>query len=174
LNPDDSWHVIVGDKRTTSQGNKEPLSGLRSGFGNFFNGYVWKMAVHEDWLYAGTMNWNIALRFTQFDRSPRKLKDLFEKIGVERLLSLQGGAQLWRSKDGENWLPVDKQGFGNPYNYGIRNLVSTQHGLFVGTANPFGPRVAVQKNGDWGYEDNPHGGMEVWQAKKGNPATQEP
>ncbi len=70
-----------------------------------------------------------------------------------------------RSYDGENWLPVTRQGFQNPYNYGVRNIVSTPHGLFIGTANPFGPRIAtrVSKEWEWTYEDNPRSGLEVWQ-----------
>jgi hypothetical protein len=162
INPSGSWDLVVGDERDTPQGYKKPLSGLRAGFGNLFNGYIWKMAVHDGWLYAGTMNWSIILRFLQWERSPDRIRHFFESIGVENLISHQGGFHLWRTKDGENWLPVCRQGFGNAYNYGARNLISTPHGLFVGTANPFGPRVAVRKDGQWEYADNPNGGMEVW------------
>lgn len=79
------------------------------------------------------------------------------------MVQQQGGFELWRSYDGENWLPVTRQGFGNPYNYGVRNIVSTPYGVFIGTANPFGPRVAKQiEDGKWIYVDNPNGGLEVW------------
>jgi hypothetical protein len=57
----------------------------------------------------------------------------------------------------------------NSYNYGIRNLVSTEHGLFLGTANPFGPRVAVRRDNGWTYEDNAQGGLEVWLGKPVEP-----
>jgi hypothetical protein len=72
------------------------------------------------------------------------------------------GCEVWRSHDGENWLPVTKRGFDNPYNVGIRNFVSTPHGLFIGTANPYGPRIAVPGDSGWEYVDNPRGGLEVW------------
>jgi hypothetical protein len=58
---------------------------------------------------------------------------------------------------------VTRNGFGNPYNYGARTIVSAQGQLFVGTANPFGPQVAVATAaGNWVYVDNPRGGLEVW------------
>ncbi len=38
------------------------------------------------------------------------------------------------------------------------------NGLFIGTANPFGPREAKRLGSqwEWTYEDNPRGGLEVW------------
>ena len=63
-------------------------------------------------------------------------------------------------------MPVNRQGFGNPYNYGLRTLVSTPHGFFLGTANPFGPRVAVRRGDQWRYEDNPQGGLEIWLGRR--------
>ena len=73
-----------------------------------------------------------------------------------------GGFQLWRTADGVRWEPVTRDGFGNPYNFGARSLVSTPHGLFVGTANPFGPHIAVHDDRRWAYRANPRGGCEVW------------
>jgi hypothetical protein len=32
----------------------------------------------------------------------------------------------------------------------------------VGTVNPFAPKVAVQRDGEWTYEANPRGGLEIW------------
>src|SRR3546814_13827198 len=55
--PDDSWDLIMGESRMTDQGLKYPLSGITPGFDNLFNGYVWRMQVHEGWLYASTMSW---------------------------------------------------------------------------------------------------------------------
>jgi hypothetical protein len=72
------------------------------------------------------------------------------------------GGELWRSVDGENWLPVNRRGFDNPYNIGIRSMASTPYGLFIGTANPFTPKVAVKRKGEWTYIDNPAGGTEIW------------
>jgi hypothetical protein len=51
----------------------------------------------------------------------------------------------------------------NPWNIGLRTLVSTPHGLFIGTANPFGPKI-MPLGGRY-YEPNPRGGCEVFFAK---------
>jgi hypothetical protein len=87
---------------------------------------------------------------------------VFSKLDMDSIRDGLAGADLYRSFDGENWLPVTTDGFGNPYNYGIRTIVPTPIGLVVGTVNPFGPRVARRTGDGWTYEDNPDGGFEVW------------
>ena len=49
-------------------------------------------------------------------------------------------------------------GFGNAYNYGARTVLGTPAGLFVGTANPFGPEVALRSANRWVYVPNEDGG----------------
>ncbi len=167
INPDNSWDLIVGEPRRTDDGWREPLSGLRAGFGNYFNGYIWSLAAHDGWLYAGTFDWSVMLRWSRLSEAPRPATKLAEHIPPHVIADNEGGADLWRSRDGENWLPVTRQGFGNAYNFGIRNIVLSAGGLFVGTANSFGPRVAVQRDTEWVYEDNPRGGLEVWLGNSG-------
>lgn len=140
INPDDSYDVIVGDR---DDEGRAPLSGLKAGFGNFFNGYMWSMGVHDGWLYCGTYDWSVTLRWAIYDKAPRMVRDLLDLVGTQSIVDNEGGADLWRTADGENWMPVTRQGFDNAYNWGVRNLVTTPAGLFVGTANVFGPRVAV-------------------------------
>ncbi|WP_016950036.1 hypothetical protein [Anabaena sp. PCC 7108] len=162
LHPDGSWDIIVGSARN----GKKPLSGLGPGFNNYFCGYLWRMGIHQGWLYAGTMDWSLILRYVKLEEKPVKVARMIAALGVEEFIKNNGGASLWRTYDGENWLPVTLNGFKNPYNYGIRNIVSTPHGLFIGTANPFGPRAAIKtskKEWEWSYVDNPDGGLEVWQ-----------
>jgi len=166
INADDSWDLIVGDPRSTPDGRREPLSVLRAGFGNLFNGYFWTLGVHDGWIYLGTYDWTIMLRWTRRNSLPPRAKRLFELMSPENLIEFDGGGDLWRSHDGENWIPVCRRGLGNPYNFGIRNLVSTELGLFVGMANVFGPRVAVRRGDRWAYSDNPNGGLEVWLGSK--------
>lgn len=163
LNPDMSWDIVVGNARD----GKEPVSGLGAGFGNFFSGYLWRMGEHDGWLYAGTMDWGTILKFTKLDEKPMRITRVLDAAGIENFVDLAGGFELWRTRDGENWLQVTRNGFGNPYNFGCRNIIPTPHGLFIGTANPFGPRAAkrVGKGWEWVYEDNPQGGLEIW---KGN------
>jgi SAM-dependent methyltransferase len=162
LHPDDSWDLIVGEPRITPQGLKLPLSGLGPGFNNPFTGYIWRLCVHDGWLYVGTMVWSPFLRFAAQDRWAEKLKKLMASIDINRLLEIYGGFDLWRSRDGLNWTPVTCSGFGNPYNTGIRSMVSTPHGLFVCAVNVFGPEVAVKRVAGWKYEPNPRGGLEIW------------
>ena len=161
INPDNSWDIVVGNPRD----GKEPISGLRAGFNNYFCGYIWRMGIHDGWLYVGTMDWSVILRYSHLEEKPALISRLIAEAGIEDFVAQQGGFELWRTYDGENWLPVCRHGLGNPYNYGGRNIVSTPHGLFIGTANPFGPRVAkrVSKSWQWSYVNNPDGGLEVWQ-----------
>lgn len=172
INPDDSWDLVVGSARRTPQGRKYPLSGYGPGFDNPFNGYFWRMAIHEGWLYLGTYKWTVFLPYLKQDRWDEDFRWLVDKCGVEKLACAAGGFDLWRTSDGVNWHAVTRSGFGNPYNHGIRTFQSTPHGLFVGTANPFGPDVAVRvhdkKSGreSWKFRPNHKGGLEIWLGSK--------
>jgi len=152
-----NWDIVVGNPRD----GKEPISGMGAGFNNFFCGYIWRMGIHNGWLYVGTMDWSIIMRYVDLANKPSMSAHLLSQIGVEQFIAYQGGFDLWRTCDGENWLPVTRNGFNNPYNYGCRNIVSTPHGLYIGTANPFGPKVAVKVEGRFEYHENPFGGLEV-------------
>jgi hypothetical protein len=161
--PDGQWDVVVGERRETPDGFKEPLSFLGPGFGSMFNGYFWWSAVHDGWLYIGTCNINsLMLYWVSRDVLKPRARKLLEKVKIETIISQETGAELWRSADGENWIPVTRRGFNNPYNIGFRSMASTPHGLFVGTANPFGPEIAVKQQGEWTYIRNSSGGTEVW------------
>src|SRR3546814_6205008 len=91
--------------------------------------------------------------------------DLLRRWSPDRLAET-GGFSLWRTDDGVHWEPVTRDGFGNKFNWGGRTFASTPHGLFVGTANPFGPRLAMRRDGEWQYGFNPRGGCEVWLGSK--------
>lgn len=160
--PDDSWDLIVGQARHTPQGLKVPLSGFSSGFDNLFCGYFWRMVVHDDHLYVGTFAWTNVLPFLPRGRWPKDVNALIERWGEDNLTRRYGGFELWSTADGIHWEPVTRSGFGNRYNWGIRTFASTPHGLFVGTANVFGPSIAMRRNEDWTYVPNPRGGCEVW------------
>lgn len=122
VDADDSWHVVVGDPRSTPDGLEEPSSGLRSGFGNVFTGHVWRLEAHEGRLYAGTWDSATLLRNVPL-------------IGF--FARRQSGFDLWRSADGVSWRRVTKSGLDRPFNHGVRGLVSTPPGLFLGTVNPW-------------------------------------
>ena len=168
IRPDDSWDLIVGSPRTTPEGGKFPLSGKGPGFDNPFNAYFWRMIVHDGWLYLGTYKWTVFLPYLTKDHWGPDFKWIVNQVGVEELAYLAGGFDLWRSPDGVNWYPVTRNGFDNPYNHGVRTLESTPHGLFVGTANPFGPDIAVRVRklksecATWELRPNYQGGLEIW------------
>jgi hypothetical protein len=166
IHPDDTWDLVVGDTRSTPAGVKVPLSGFPAGFGEFCNGYIWRMAVHDGCLYAGTFNWTIFLRYLDRRRWPAIAGQLASR-DLETIIDERGGFELWRTTDGERWSAVTRRGFGNPYNYGARTLVSTPEGLFVGAANPFGPEVAVETKSGWEYVPNRRGGLEVFLGRAG-------
>lgn len=162
IHEDGHWDLIVGSERFTVEGRKVPLSGYSPGFDNLFAGYFWRMESHDGWLYLGTFDWLMMLRYSEQTNWPKPFAAMVQRIGVEKLIDLRGGAELYRSRDGENWLPVTQQGFGNAYNYGIRTMQSTPYGLAVGCINPFGPRVGIDTESGFTYRDNPDGGLEVW------------
>lgn len=157
--PDGSWDIVVGNARD----GKQPLSGLNAGFNNYFCGYLWKMGIHNGWLYAGTLDWSVILSFSRPEEKKTRGSRILSAVGTDNIVKAKGGAEIWRTFDGENWLPVTRNGFNNPYNFGIRNIVSTPYGVFIGTANPYGPRVGKWTDGTWSYVDNPQGGLEIWQ-----------
>jgi len=157
--PDDTWDLVVGQPRMTRHGLKLPTSGLGPGFDNRFAGYIWRMAEHDGAFYVGTFDSTSMLPFAKLDEDAIRI---FDTATMEQFMAQRGGCELWRTVDGDDWVPITRNGFGNPFNWGVRTIVSSPHGLFVGTANPFGPRVAVQGPGGWRFEYNPRGGIEVW------------
>jgi hypothetical protein len=120
------------------------------------------MAEFDGSLYLGTFNGSVMLPYLQPPRPESKGVRLARWIGIDHLVQFEGGCDLFWSHDGVSWTPVTTTGFGNPYNFGVRSMVGTPYGLFVGTANPFGPEVAARTLNGWEYIPNPKGGAEVW------------
>ena len=164
--PDDSWDLLVGSPRETPDGMKRPLSGMGPGFDNIFAGYTWRMCVHDDWLYVTTFDWSVFLQYAH--RPSPTAKKLVGALSFEQLAEVGGGFELWRTKDGVNWQPVTLNGMGNPYNYGGRTMVSTPHGLALGTANPFGGPSPARFASRWEYVENPDGGTEIYLGSAGH------
>jgi hypothetical protein len=159
INKDGSWDLIVGSGRDTPDGRKEPLSGWMEGFDNYFAGYFWRMCEHDGWLYLSTYDWSVTMPYARRENWPQKVCDIMNRFDMDFLINSTGGCAVYRTFDGENWLPVTTDGFNNPYNLGLRTMQSTPLGLFFGTANLFGPRL-------WSFEQekylpNPLGGCEI-------------
>lgn len=158
--PDDSWDLLVGLPRDTPDGMKYPLSGIGPGFDNIFSGYTWRMCVHDGWLYTTTFDWSVFLQYAH--RPSPTAKKLVGAHSFEQMAEVGGGFEMWRTKDGVNWMPVTINGMNNPYNYGGRTMVSTPKGLAVGTANVFGGKSPAKFASRWEYVENPDGGTEIF------------
>jgi hypothetical protein len=111
------WELVAGQMRFSAVGLKVPLSHLGPGLGDFYNAMVRSLAVHDGVLYLGTYQWE-----------PYRCLEL-------KSANVVGGYQLWASTDGENWTGVLEDGNGSPADLGVAALLSTKHGLFVGTNN---------------------------------------
>ena len=156
INPDDTWDTIVGPNG---------LSGYSEGFNNDKNGYLWSMGEHEGWLYAGTCDFN-SIKQAFVDNvghsAPALIRQIFKTTGQKQSSSnrgsglvgavTQGGGDLWKSQDGVHWSPVFKNGLGNSYNFGVRQICSAKGRLYLGLANPWqgfeiwrGPKKAAQE-----------------------------
>jgi hypothetical protein len=113
---DDSWDLLVGASRFTPDGLKVPLSLMGPGYDDPDNSALWAMTAHEDAIYVGTHH------CSTFHSAFR---------GADEIT---GGFQLWASQDGEHWEALTMDGFGDPFATGVRTLLSTPMGLFLGTS----------------------------------------
>jgi hypothetical protein len=180
VDKNDQAELIVGAKEASDPIDggpdpRTPLSGIGAGFGNPFNVYAWNMNEYKDCLYVGTFDLSLFV-IAALEKNPELLRFFFsiyapedldfpEEIMdaiinsrltpeiLELMKKLFGGGDLWKSCDGVQWVPVTLNGFGNPLNYGIREVIPVQKdggdvALAIGTANPFTGR--------------PNGGCEVW------------
>lgn len=122
IHPDDSWDLIVGTPRWTPAGFKRPLSGMDVGFDNPLNIHMWRMATYRGRLYVGTMDQSTKWRHMPF---------------IGRWIKPLMGFDLYSSADGERFNLITRDGFGDPFDVGVRNLEATPHGLALGTANQY-------------------------------------
>ena len=156
LNSSGSIDLLVGDERT----DYPVHSGYSPGFSNPFNAYLWRMEVHQNQLYVGTLDTSIFSMFTSKDKLHKFAADQLSRSDLIGWMLSSGGADLWRTRQGKLWEPVTTNGFDNFYNYGIRTIVSNGENLFVGTANPFGPKVWNSDSCE--YETNALSGAEIF------------
>ena len=138
----DQWELVAGNPRKGPDGNwRYPISGLPAGFGNSFNSHMWRMTDEGGALFVGTLDWSSFLQDTQ--QWAGRLAGL-----VSTILKPGYGFDLWKSCDGVSWSPVTVNAFGkDPDDFGVRTLVPTSNGFYLGTANhAFGTRI-WQANG---------------------------
>ncbi len=150
------YDPMFGGWISVPTGHGSPLYGA-SGFDNFFNNYTWTMAVYDDQLFVGTMDWSyLALG---------DIGDLGDALGIggsgliELIIPLLLpeqclGADLYRfASSNAPAVPVSLSGIGNYTNYGIRTMVSDDS-LYMGTSNPMNLLTDP-------YDDEPEGGWEL-------------
>ena len=155
MNASGSIDLLVGEERK----DYPVYSGYSPGFSNPFNAYLWRMEVHNDQLYVGTLDTSIFSMFTSKDKLSKFAADQLSRSDLMQWLLSSGGADLWRTRQGRVWEPVTTNGFDNFYNYGIRTIVSNGKKLFIGTANPFGPKIWNSETCE--YEPNALSGAEL-------------
>jgi hypothetical protein len=119
INPDDTWDLIVGEPRDTPFGRVRPLSGMGIGFGSWFNGHFWRMAGHQGSLYLTTWDASTGLRYFRT---------------LDTIFGFQFGFDFFRSQDGVHWEAITRGGMWDSGNIGGRSILSTEAGLFLGTA----------------------------------------
>jgi hypothetical protein len=120
INPDDTWDLIVGDRRKTPEGWKWPLSGFESGFGWFFNIHVWRLQEHNGVLFTGTGDVSTGMHNSNWF--------------TQRFGPLMG-FDLFYSDDGVHFVPLTINGFEDKFHMGVRTFSSTPYGLFLGSIN---------------------------------------
>lgn len=112
-----------------------PLYG-HSGFGNPFNNYTWTMDVYRGQLFVGTMDWSYL--FPDMIRGIASYLNGIPMTSSQLNITLPtAGADLYRFHEpGEAATAVSTNGLGNPSSYGIRTMLSSKDGLYLGMANP--------------------------------------
>jgi len=152
INADDSWDLVSGVPRFTPDGFKQPTTGTFGGLGEDFIHVFWKAAEHDGWLYLGAAGWKWMPTYLK-DR-PDLSEDQFAYLQEETDKYVEGHYPMWRTSDGETWEVVTEEGIpgANPHNYGIREILGTDYGLFVVPTNKLGA--------------NKGGGLEIWLGDK--------
>ena len=152
-NEKEKWEIVPNKL------GKKPLSG-QMGMWNPFNHYTWSMEVHNDMLFIGSKSFFRTVPSMASGMGNRVTKILqkqidkagFPKESYTKVDSIYcpaewlGGDLFALTKTSNELIPVTTTGFDNPFNYGMRNLISIGDCLYAGTANPYN----LAENG--GYE----------------------
>lgn len=126
-----------------------PLYG-RSGFNNMFINYIWAMSVLNDKLYIGTMDFT-NLIVPQVESLEQYLGVSYPPYMVDILYSFMSGTNQMgfnmmciEDKDATAKL-VNATGFENEAAMGVRNMITVDDKIYLGTANP----LNLHETGGW-------------------------
>lgn len=142
-------------------------SSLLECFGQFVNGNLLKRTPSEwknQWNYLKALMKALETVDPNGTGNPDALAQtikfsynfVFKNISVKNIASVikllnylrkaERGFDLYVSEDGVNFQTITTNGFGDPYNHGLRVFATTDQGLCIGTANPFyGTQVWIQR-----------------------------
>ena len=145
-------------------------SSLLECFGQFVNGNLLKRTPSEwkdQWNYLKALMKALATVDPNGTGNPDTLAQtikfsynfVFKNITVRNMASaikllnylrtVKRGFDLYVTEDGVNFETITIDGFGDPYNHGLRVFATTDQGLCLGTANPFfGTQIWIQRKAD--------------------------
>ena len=145
-------------------------SSLLECFGQFVNGNLLKRTPSEwkdQWNYLKALMEALATVDPNGTGNPDALAQtikfsynfVFKNITVRNIASAikllnylrtaKRGFDLYVTEDGVNFETITIDGFGDPYNHGLRVFATTDQGLCLGTANPFyGTQIWIQRKAD--------------------------
>ena len=145
-------------------------SSLMECFGQFVNGNLLKRTPSEwkdQWDYLKALMKALETVDPNGNGNPDALAQtikfsynfVFKNITVRNIASAikllnylrtaKRGFDLYVTEDGVNFETVTIDGFGDPYNHGLRVFATTDQGLCLGTANPFyGTQIWIQRKAD--------------------------
>ncbi|WP_238547193.1 hypothetical protein [Actinoplanes friuliensis] len=146
--------------------NYTPLYG-KSGFGQLFNNYTWRMTVVDNKLFVGTMDWSYLVKDLLAGAAPpvnaKARKALADPDNWHKPLVSPanfGGDLYMFPSSTEPATAVNTRGLGNYLNYGIRNMIPNgKGGLYIGMANPMNLRTNKT-------DARPEGGWELLEMNK--------
>ena len=145
-------------------------SSLMECFGQFVNGNLLKRTPSEwkdQWNYLKALMKALETVDPNGNGNPDALAQtikfsynfVFKNITVRNIASAikllnylrtaKRGFDLYVTEDGVNFETITIDGFGDPYNHGLRVFATTDQGLCLGTANPFyGTQIWIQRKAD--------------------------
>ena len=145
-------------------------SSLLECFGQFVNGNLLKRTPSEwkdQWSYLKALMKALQTVDPNGTGNPDTLAQtikfsynfVFKNITVRNMASAikllnylrtaKRGFDLYVTEDGVNFETITIDGFGDPYNHGLRVFATTDQGLCLGTANPFyGTQIWIQRKAD--------------------------
>lgn len=158
IDKNDKWEVVVGSKPLVPSSpvtgrRTRSISGLNSGFNDFFNVYGWQIKEFNNNLIITTFDASTNIK-TIYDSILYNKESYIKKIGLDNYLKVTEsyskiifllkkykypkGFDIYTSKDGRTFHPSILNGLDNEYNYGGRTLlVSSENKMYIGTANPY-------------------------------------